>query len=302
MANNSLVLFSGGADSSYLAYKLLTETTDNITLLAIATKKGRGQALPLKKAAMLKNVITELKKIRDFNFKLEVIDQSDIPSFTFDLKHNFAVYLYKDRFNSGEFDNFITGSSFEQNDGWFYKNNVMRGIPSYTEAKYIFETLCTRGNFLAPFVTNDYHENYSRYDLMKHIPDNIRRCTVACLSDTSENCGVCSKCLFDKKATEAIAKGWTSANFTEWRRERSQYYGGGNGRDVSAQSWIFVEEGVPFNRPSGISNGVQDTIHVITNKEEFDIWYDTVEYTIQLDTTLRKWGLTKEAWSFPPAL
>jgi hypothetical protein len=302
MAKN-LVTFSGGADSALLVYKLLTETEDDNTLLILCANRVSdvgSWALPRQTLLDMQPLLSELKTYRDFKVIYHVVQVESINSMLDDMWYTYAIKNYASQFNQGIYDRFVSAVGFEQNNGKFMKNYDLRGVRPYFEAKHMFETSVSKGEFWAPFVTNDFYNNYNRWHLRTSLPKKLMDSSLSCLK--IPRCGVCGKCLYDNKVRQCIADGWTAEDLQDWTEEKSQYYGGGNGRDATIIYWIHAETGVnKLVRPGVLYQKKNDSFDLY-DLESFNRWYDTVEYTVITDWKLRDWNLNKEDWQPPPSV
>lgn len=309
--SKNLITFSGGADSTHLVYKLLTETSDENTLVVLVNQPSPGKNKKdwgLTYEAGLEKinpVLDELRKYGNFNVILEEIDYSLVQSVVDDSWWAYMTKRFAGDFNSGVYNKFVSAIGYEQQNGKFLKNSNVLGIRPTFEAKKIFEETVTAGQFWQPFTTNDFYQNYNRWHLYKYLPLNLQEKTLSCYKVPA--CGKCGKCCYDSKVRACIAAGWTSENLQDWVYEKSQYYGGGNGRDSRIIDWIKLETtdvGIGYNLRNGISNGTYSLLELdtpplshhtrITDKASFEAWYDTIEYTVPTDYALLNWGLTKE--------
>lgn len=306
---NTLIMFSGGADSTYLAYKLLTETTDNITLLSVISDSRFGShdvnwAIDSKRKYFLLKLIQKLHQYRKFNFILTPVDSNKITCFEEDKWCQYGMKHVAEDFNNGKYDKLATGISWEQMDGKFFKNSNARGLSSFINGNRVFKKYFQRGVFWNPLVDNDFHQNYNRWHVINHLPKDLYDDSLICSKPTytynnniptSHNCGVCSKCLFDAK----VRTFQCSSDLDDWRVEKSLEYGGGNGRYCTYISWIHVHERVGnYNVKRGISiDGDKEIPPVVTNKEELIRWYNTIEYNPPTDYALKRWGLKPNDWN-----
>lgn len=298
MAKN-LITFSGGADSALLVQKLVTETSDDNTLLVLCGE-GLRWSLNAKQLLAIQPVLAELKTYGNFDVVYHNVETDLVQSVYDDMWYAYAIKKFVSKFNDGTYDRFVSAVGFEQNNGKFMKNTEQRGVgPSY-EAKYMFETLATSGQFWQPLVTNDFYQNYNRWHLYKNLPESLMNKSMSCSAYSNPSCGICGKCLYDQKVIQCIADGWTAQDLQEWTEERSRYYGGGN-RDAPIIYWIHAETGVSNTFKCGVSieerrNGTV----LVKDKDTFSDWYDTIEYTVPRDSALRTWNLTKNDWLPPP--
>jgi len=295
--NRNLITFSGGSDSALLVYKLLTETSDENTLLILSGNRKSHRApwaLSKERLIMLQPLLAELKIYGDFKVIYEIVDDDSIDVMLDDMWYAYAIKKYASRLNDGLYDRLVSGVGFEQNNGKFMKNHELRGVRPVFEAKHLFNKTVTKGEFWQPFVTNDFYQSYNRWHLYKDLPQNLMEKTLSC--NTSPACEVCGKCLYNKKVIQCIADGWTAEDLQEWTEERSRYYGGN--RDAQIISWIYPESGVPRKMRCGVSNeNMIGSTLAVSDKETFTRWYDTIEYTLPTDYGLIDWNLTKRDWN-----
>jgi hypothetical protein len=246
-----ILLFSGGADSAYIAYKILTETEDELTTLTLVNPpEGTTSWAPKPRfLTRIDALIEELKKIRNFtSIKKPVLD-SEITV------ENDHAYLYgiewaSSFINDGTYDRFITGRTWEQQNQSLFKGSTLKGTPTYFASINLWNKLVTRGELYDPLVNDDYNVNFNRYDLFNELPDNIKLHTISCHNPSFNEgktdvieCGNCFKCLWDEKTEEFISKGYTPAQLNAWRRIKALEYGGGNGVSAPMRYWLPIEMG-----------------------------------------------------------
>ena len=209
-----ILLFSGGADSAYIAYKILTETDNELTTLTLVSPIEGTARWPLKPRylARIDGLIEELKKIRNFtSIKKPVLD-SELTD------ENDHVYLYgidwaSPFMNDGTYDRFITGRTWEQQNQSLFKGSTLKGTPTYFASINLWNKLVTKGELYDPLVKNEYNVNFNRYDLFNELPDNIKKHTISCHNPSFNEdetdvveCGKCYKCLWDEKTKDFISK------------------------------------------------------------------------------------------------
>ena len=301
--SNNLVLFSGGRDSSYLTYKLLADTSDDITLLIAASANGTCDGLTEQKLLNIQPLLKELKKIRDFRVKYLKVNSSEITSFSLDRWNSYLITKLAPELNNGTYDKLTIGSTWEQNDGAFFKHSTVRGLSTYIDSQKIFADLVTQGEFSAPLITNDIEQNFNRWHVLQNTPENIKRSTIACDGGFTEDnkCGQCNKCLYDNVVQEHINNGYTASDVDEWRQEKSHDYTGSTTRDCSFINWIYMEKNgnFPIAGKRGVAEDAGDVTvpDLITTKQQFRDWYSTFEYNWKIDRCLIKWGLDKTGWN-----
>jgi hypothetical protein len=303
--SKDLVLFSGGLDSSYLAYKLLSDTSNEITLLSVVTDCGMAGGLFGGQVLQMQPLIAELKKIRSFKMKYLYAGKNEITSHHLDWWNIYPMHRFAEDFNNGKYDRLVSGSNWEMLDGSFHKHSN----PEIQQAKHIagpkvFASLTQRGELWNPLVTHDFYQNFNRWHALKHTPENIRS-KISCGSGIEENqCNLCDKCLFTNKVSKMMKSGATASDVDDWRRSKSHEYTESTTRDCSWRWWIHLEENkeagfYPFLE-KGLAEDVPPDLKItfpIKTKEEFIKWYSTIEYSPVIDAWLKKWGLTKNDWT-----
>lgn len=298
-------MFTGGSDSTYVAYKLLTETSDEVTLMMNVSTSARGESkasnwlIVPDQFERLVALISELRTYRDLKVRWNAAVPSNISSFDVDSWISYGIHTAADDFNSGIYDRLVTGLSWEQNDNALFKHSKVKGLSNLIDGPRVFHSKVRRGSLWNPLVTHDFHENYGRWHVLKYLPENLRRKALVC-ANASDPCGDCSKCLLDSRVTELMGKGYTSSDVDDWRRERCLEYGGGNGRYLPYTIWIRIDgrDGRHRTKRGVAEDCPMDELPMFAStKEELIRWYDTIEYNPQIDYRIQRWGLTKDAWS-----
>ena len=247
----TIMLFSGGADSAFIAYKLLTETTDELTTLTLMSEPGelvswspRGRFL-----LRLDALLNELQKIRSFTVIKKIVKQEEIHP------ENDHAYLYGIEYvapfiNDGTYDRFVTGRTWEQQNQSLFKGSTITGTPTYFASCNLWTKLTTRGEMYDPLVDATFYPHFNRWHILKHLPENISRYTISChnpkVSDDGTaitDCDACYKCLWEEKAKEFISKGYSAEQLNAWRRLKSLEYGGGNNVSCPMRYWLPLEMG-----------------------------------------------------------
>jgi hypothetical protein len=283
----TLVLFSGGYDSVYLTYRLLVDTKDEVTLVVLGSNTGLGAGLSKDDILRIRPVLEQLRTYRNFKFIFHVVDPNKVTSFTHDHWHAYSIISFADDINAGVYDRIASGTSWEQHDIQHHKRDSYRGSIRVELDSIFTPTLIDKSKIWLPLLTHDFHYKYNRLHLHKYIPLEL-----SVLVDEQKSRW--NKILWDLKAVECLAKGWTSDDFDDWRRQKAREYGGGS-RDLTYASWITLEYNKTFPAIKGISKDGKDIKFLrVTNKQECIDWYTTLEYNFRLDETFKKWGVTVE--------
>lgn len=283
----TLVLFSGGYDCVYLTYRLLVDTTDDITLVVLGSNNGLGGGISKDDIVKIQPVIQQLKTYRDFKVIHHAVDPNKVTSFLADHWHAYGIIAFADDINAGVYDRIASGTSWEQHDIQHHKHDPYKGSIRVEIDSIYTPNLIDKSKIWLPFLTHDFHTNYNRFQLHKYIPLEL-----SVLVDEQKSRW--NKILWDLKAVECLARGWTSDDFDNWRREKSREYGGGS-RDLTCTTWVILEYNKTFPAIKGISkNGKDINFLRVTNKQECIDWYSTLEYSPPVDKTLKKWNITLE--------
>lgn len=284
--NNNLLLFSGGADSVYVAYKLLETSKEDLTLFILCSETT---AFGLKKNDLIKlqPLLNELRKYGRFRVVYHKIEENKINSWEVDRWLNYSILVLADDLNSGRFQNIICGTTWEQVDASYFKNSSVRGISPIIDGPNFFDKHISNGKLWFPLIDNTFHENFNRLQLIKNIPSNLME---LCLTDTSKQ-------YINDKVKSLISQGYTSTDFDNWRHEKNREYGGGK-RDLSYTYWIRIIDGQDsFSAKKGVAtDGLDLNFDIVTNKQQCIDWYTNIEYNPVIDYCLLKWNEDKTAF------
>jgi hypothetical protein len=254
MTKKTVVGFSGGWDSTFLMWKLLTETDDEITAIYlngesvtqhIFTNKSQIQYTRAQK------VIEELQKIRTFSFVTHVLDEGEITS---EINNKILLFIQHvaPMINDGTYDRLTFGSSYE--------DQHRRVIPhleytsNYYASKRLFDKLCTRGEYFIPLVDTTWYPKYTKAYALVELPDNIKNVIASCQepvydseTDSFDNCGECGNCVIIEKFKELLDSGMTPNEIVTWRLNKASEYGDGTVMVGSPNDidWLALEMGKP---------------------------------------------------------
>lgn len=290
------LLFSAGADSSYLAYKILHDTSDDLTLFLLTTRNNERTpyvppwvAQPDRLNKMY-DVINELKKIRDFDVHHELVDSNTV-SFPLDNPVPYGVNAAIPKINSGEYDRIAIGYSWDQHSLRYFKRLNVKGVSGDKISKKIFDKNATRGELWSPLMTHEIHDRYGKYHAMKYLPQEFRSKILSCDVPTKGiGCGSCGKCTINIKVEELMKKSYSSDDVNDWFAERSLIFGG-NDRCASPLFWVRLLHHGRMTVATGVSiPEEQNKNYVITNREEFVRWWNTMEFNPPADNVIKKWN------------
>ena len=287
----SLLSFSGGRDSAYVAYRMLKDTDDELTIMLLRKKPGSECKWSLKRAETLRvpHLIEELKKIRSFDVIDEYIDDDDLTYETDHPNTYFIDYGVK-RMNEGQYDRLVTGQTFEQIDS----GPNGGAMPSVIAGDRLFKQISNRGSLWQPLISHDYHKNFGRYHVLKYLPDNIKQYTISCQNPKVNNdmtwcdpCGKCMKCVWEKLVCEMVDEDKTSDDIDHWRREKSLEYGGGNSLMCPMRFWLSIELGLE-----------QSTRSLFKTKEDAIAYTQKHKINPNMIAKHEKWKRRDGIWEF----
>jgi hypothetical protein len=298
----TVLLFTGGLDSTYLAYRILQDTSDELYLYVLTPKTfspyNPSWLAPPNHTQKILNVISELKRIRNFNVIYEKVNNEEM-SFELDNPIAYAFYKIIPKINDGTYDRISTGHSHDHCSMKYFKYLDILGVGGDKIAKKMFEQNAKRGSFWFPFMTHDIHQKYGRYHAIKNLPENIRKLTVSCLpvrAIETGPCGKCGKCLINNVTNELIEKGYNAEDIQCWMEEKSLEYGGGD-RHAPPPIWIQIYKEIPTMPVDyGLDNNTRRKTARLENKQSFIEWWHTIVYNMPIDKTILKWKKTSEDW------
>lgn len=162
----TLITFSGGIDSTYALWKLLNETQDEVTALALNTDaltqaarlrydlrsfNGVDTAETVAAADWLKANVRDFTLIvHDFDPAYAVRGYGNINS-----PQTYMARYAAPRINAGEFARFICTSE-KENDGWSNGGSIDTRRPGSIAALDVFSQLATQGSIEFPLIASNY--------------------------------------------------------------------------------------------------------------------------------------------------
>lgn len=183
----TIISFSGGLDSTYLLWKLLTETEDEITAVLISTDTIEGNA-PLKYdlRAFLgsdsANAIAAAEwlnaNVRPFTFINQNFDTSFVVQ-GYGNPNSPPTYLARyvtPLINNGTYDRFVLCNE-KENDGYSNGGTVSNRAPGSLAAREIFISGATRGSIQFPLI----EANYTQAVALSSIPQDLLEIIDVCV-------------------------------------------------------------------------------------------------------------------------
>ena len=251
----TLIAFSGGMDTAYLLYKLLSETKDEVTALHLVRDEDTKHkiASPHKNNKHIPALVEELRKIRDFKFITKLVADDDYPP---DIMHHWYPYLisYAAPFlNEGIYDRVGTGRTWEQFNQRVvnfidpFTKLPIRGNPSAFATQRLFDKLVHKGTIWKPLTTHEYHRDFNRWHVFSYLPKEIRKHTFSCdfpnfVDDEAIPCGGCHKCLWDKFTEAVVAQRWTAKQLEDYKLTKAREFGSGS-KVAPMRAWLPIVMG-----------------------------------------------------------
>ena len=185
----TLIAFSSGYDSLYIAWKYLTETNNDVTLffmdmsLLRKQKEVESYIVPFQKYTALISHKWMKENLRDHKFKTHFVKKMDHKC---DHGKQF-IRITSKWINEGLYDEVVHGSS------------GLSAIVTRTGVmKKEFDSLTTRGSLRFPLAKDEWNKNTAH--LMMELPKEMRHLAISCNFATTDDkggfieCGSCHKC------------------------------------------------------------------------------------------------------------
>jgi len=191
----TVLTFSGGIDSTYVLWKLLSETQDEITAVFVSTDGvtqsefnrydlrafgASGQSTVDAAAQWLQS------NIRQFTYSVQPFDAQYAPRGVENVNspQTYLARFAAPRINSGEFDRFVCTSE-KENDGWSNGGTINVRRPGSVAARDIFIQSATRGSIEFSLIS----ENYTQANALSEMPSSLLSIVDHCvLGDISYKC------------------------------------------------------------------------------------------------------------------
>jgi 7-cyano-7-deazaguanine synthase in queuosine biosynthesis len=252
---------SGGLDSTYALWKLLSTTNDDVTVVLLNTDDLTPQArqkFDVRSFNSAQSNATRMDRVRSIvdwlnaNVRpctlIEVrLDETvlrrgvDHPNNPQTVIVDWAVQ----KINAGEADRVVVTTERE-NDGFSNGGTIASRAPGAIAARDRFVADATRGELSFILLDMNYHQAVA----LRELPANLLALTRSCDSPAPEPCGVCFKCSKRKLFAEAISEGKTDEDIRSYVALRSELP---DGRWRSMKHWIAEDVStcaVPANNAS----------------------------------------------------
>jgi len=249
----TIISTSGGLDSTYVLWKILSTTSDEVTAVFLDTNSIDPILAQNKydiRWLQSSNTINSTKNhtvsicdwlkenVRDFTLEIHTVDSTKFRKGldVIDRSNSINGYFTDmaiERINSNQIDR-IVSSNERENDGFSHggtKNGIRR--PGAMEFRDRFVSYATRGQI--DFMLTDM--NYTQANALIELPQELMDKTISCdaVLDNLEPCGVCFKCKKRKFFCDAIDEGKTAQEIYDIVEAKSVQ---GDGTWLSMKYWI----------------------------------------------------------------
>jgi hypothetical protein len=240
---------SGGLDSTYALWKLLSTTDDEVTVVLLNTDGLTNQVITRfdvrsfnslhknsQRAQRVQNIVNWLSaNVRSCAIVNVALDESTLrrgieyPNNPQTAIVEWAVV----KINAGEADKIIVTTERE-NDGYSNGGTITSRAPGAMAAKARFVDNATRGEISFMLLDAGYHQGVALREMPKALVDMTHSCDV----QGSEPCGVCFKCSKRKFFAEAVVQGKTDQEIRDRVVSKTELP---NSRWRSMKYWISEE-------------------------------------------------------------
>lgn len=250
----TIIPISGGLDSTYLLWKTLTETSDDVTAVFFqynATNENRiiydlrafnFTATNNICEGRCDQIVAWLRQnVRDFTYTKHMVDMSrfvpnqvQIPS----CLEMYFVFMAIQMVNSNQMDQIL--SCFEkENDGFSNGGTTTVRQPSSTAVYDYFVSHAARGSIHFPLIQSNYNQAIA----VKNLPSAIFNVTKSCDAPQEQPCNVCFKCRKRNMICEKVDAGQTPEQVQAYIDSKTITAGG---KWVSMKYWIYPDTPQPY--------------------------------------------------------
>jgi 7-cyano-7-deazaguanine synthase in queuosine biosynthesis len=240
---------SGGLDSTYALWKLLSTTSDDVTVVVLNTEtlteqvKNRFDVRSFNslgdgnsRSQRVQNILNWLAvNVRPCTVVSVDLDENVLRR-GIDYPNNPQTAIVEwaiAKINANEADKVIVTTERE-NDGYSNGGTITTRAPGAIAAKNLFVEFATRGEISFMLLDSGYHQGVA----LREMPQALIGLTHSCDVQGSEPCGVCFKCSKRKFFAEAIASGKTDEEIRAKVASKSEL---ADGRWRSMKHWIPEE-------------------------------------------------------------
>lgn len=248
---------SGGLDSTYALWKLLSTTDDEVTVVLLNTDgltnqvitrfdvrsfNGMGSnAVRLQKVQSIVNWLSA--NVRPCALvNVDVDETLLLPGIEYPNSPQPALVEWAVAKINANLADKVVMTAERENDGYSNGGTITTRAPGATAAHSRFVEKATRGEISFMLLEANYHQGVALREMPKTLVDMTHSCDV----QGSEPCGVCFKCSKRKFFAEAVAQGKTDQEIRDKVALKSELP---DGRWRSMKNWI-AEEVPTCTRPA----------------------------------------------------
>ena len=237
---------SGGLDSTYALWKLLSTTNDDVTVVLLNTDDLTPQVRQKFDVRSFNSAQSNATRMDRVRFIVDWLNANVRPCTLIEVGLNETVLRRGveypnnpqtvivdwsvNKINANEADKVIVTTERE-NDGFSNGGTIASRAPGAITARDRFVADATRGELNFILLDMNYHQGMA----LRELPTDLYALTRSCDSPAPEPCGVCFKCSKRKFFAEAISQGKTDEEIRSYVALKSELP---NNRWRSMKFWI----------------------------------------------------------------
>lgn len=243
----TIVTFSVGLDSTYMLWKLLTTTTEEITAVYLTPGElvsTNASPYDLRSYDMVCNHSLNLDRsnqiaawlktnVRDFTLLHLPVEVSRL-SKEWNVPNSPVSYVTwwgSEQINAGTYDKIVITHE-KENDGFANGGTVQTRRPASSACLDLFKQKATRGEISFPMLD----AAYTQANALTEMPADLVALTYSCLMDLPQPCGVCFKCNKRQFFCDEIAAGKTAGEIQAYVTAQSVRP---SGKWMSMKKWLY---------------------------------------------------------------
>jgi hypothetical protein len=249
------VFFSGGLDSTYLTWRLLSSTTDEVVAYYVNFDVEHSEDdrsilnMPTVDAQGGERIgAYRISAWYEANLRPMVVARHTIESLRADENGHVALArLAADLVTSGRYDRVAGAWTW---DNWGQPCGGLPRLPSYYAARRAFNVAMGKPfsaepdwRFWMPLLDNEWNNRHGHVHAVAELPADLLALTVSCKNPGLENnlptrCWKCRRCQWFKRVKQMLGMGWTPDQIQDYRLERSIAK---DGTFVNPRFWLTSE-------------------------------------------------------------
>jgi 7-cyano-7-deazaguanine synthase in queuosine biosynthesis len=238
----TLIGISCGVDSTYMLWKLLTSTEDEITAVFFRYIHGAPKMrsmTPTQDGSFSETRAFEIinwlqSNTREFNFVVEELDNSFYDPNGINNPLTYLVRYAADKINNSVYDR-IVFSNEKENDGYANGGTITHRRPGSMAAFDLFKSIATRGSISFPLIDSNYNQAHA----IKEMPQELFALTKSCEKAFEAPCEKCFKCIKRKFFCDQVEAGKSLEEIDAYVSSKSNLP---DGRWMSMKFWVLGQE------------------------------------------------------------